>query len=534
MSSTVPQSNMLALGTLRTLRESSRARLQPTFRLATGQRINTAADDPTGLAISERMRSQIRGLDMASRNIQNASSMVQTAEWAMATIVDLLSNLRELVVQAANDTLEHEHGIWQSPDRERIQVEINSLLDEIDRVRNTSEFNRIPLIDGTWARYRHESNWFAFRGHPGRPGTPDTPGTPGWTELPAPTLRNVLGEGYVHFLPNTHRNTIARLDVMGSQNPGFSIIGNNFQWASNVMQAADRSVRQLIGYTSGAPFTGTQQRHDAAESWLISEGVNLSEISSLHELLNGWQVLDSSLGADTLRAQQMLWEAILETDLGNYVGPYTGDPIVHPSIPGIPGIPHVPSTPGSWIEELNRFPDPNRPLFFQVGANADQSIRLHIEDMAVSVLGLDFLRNAQLEEGRGVMRRSGAAFQHGGSHFLDRVDRATSYVNQQRSLMGAMENRLQHAYNFAVESSAIHVLAESRIRDADMALEGMRLARADMVQNVSTMFMAQANQRPNMVLSLLDGVGSVISQVASSRNTPQSRGPMQTSSMRDD
>jgi flagellin len=113
-------------------------------RLSTGLRINSAADDAAGLAISEKMRSQIRGLNQAVMNAQNGISMVQTAEGALGETHSMLQRIRELSVQAANDTLTQE-------DRGYIQLEIDQLKDEISRIATTTQFNKKKLLDGSAA-----------------------------------------------------------------------------------------------------------------------------------------------------------------------------------------------------------------------------------------------------------------------------------------------------------------------------------------------------------------------------------------------
>ena len=112
-------------------------------RLSSGFRVNRAADDAAGLAISEKMRAQIRGLNQASRNSQDAISLVQTAEGGMQTIQDILQRMRELAVQSANDTNQ------DSVDREALQLELNQLVSEIDQIADTTEFNQMQLLNGT-------------------------------------------------------------------------------------------------------------------------------------------------------------------------------------------------------------------------------------------------------------------------------------------------------------------------------------------------------------------------------------------------
>ncbi|GHS95452.1 hypothetical protein AGMMS50276_11120 [Synergistales bacterium] len=116
--------------------------LQKAIRnLSTGLRINNAADDAAGLAISEKMRSQIRGLDQAIRNSQDGISMIQTAEGALTEVHSILQRIRELTVQAANDTL-------TATDRTYVQGEIDQLKDEINRIANTTQFNKKLLLSG--------------------------------------------------------------------------------------------------------------------------------------------------------------------------------------------------------------------------------------------------------------------------------------------------------------------------------------------------------------------------------------------------
>ena len=112
-------------------------------KLSSGFRVNRAADDAAGLAISEKMRAQIRGLNMASKNSQDAVSLVQVAEGGMQTIQDILQRMRELAVQSASDTN-------VTLDRGALDLELQELINEIDQIANTSEFNEMKLLNGTF------------------------------------------------------------------------------------------------------------------------------------------------------------------------------------------------------------------------------------------------------------------------------------------------------------------------------------------------------------------------------------------------
>lgn len=113
-------------------------------KLSSGERINRAGDDSAGLAVSEKMRSQIRGLNQASKNIGNAVSFIQTTEGYLQETTDILQRIRELAVQGSN-------GIYSDEDRMQIQVEVSSLVAEIDRIASTAQFNGMNMLTGRFA-----------------------------------------------------------------------------------------------------------------------------------------------------------------------------------------------------------------------------------------------------------------------------------------------------------------------------------------------------------------------------------------------
>lgn len=120
--------------------------LKTSKELSSGMRINSAADDASGLSVSERMRSQIRGLNQASRNVMNGISMLQTAEGFMQSTTDILQRIRELAVQSAN-------GIYSDESRMQIQTEVEQLVSEVDRISQIAEFNGMTLLSGRFAEY---------------------------------------------------------------------------------------------------------------------------------------------------------------------------------------------------------------------------------------------------------------------------------------------------------------------------------------------------------------------------------------------
>lgn len=114
-------------------------------KLSSGQKINKAGDDASGLAVSEKMRSQIRGLNQANRNIQNGISFIQTTEGYLSETTDILQRIRELAVQSAN-------GIYSDEDRMQIQVEVSSLISEVDRIASSAQFNGFNMLTGAFAK----------------------------------------------------------------------------------------------------------------------------------------------------------------------------------------------------------------------------------------------------------------------------------------------------------------------------------------------------------------------------------------------
>lgn len=137
--------NMSALFSSRIEGVNSKNLQESMAKLSSGERINKAGDDSAGLAISEKMRSQIRGLNQASRNVQNAVSFVSTGESYLSETTEVLQRIRELAVQSAN-------GVYSDEDRMQIQVEVSQLISEVDRIAESAEFNGLKLLTGRFSK----------------------------------------------------------------------------------------------------------------------------------------------------------------------------------------------------------------------------------------------------------------------------------------------------------------------------------------------------------------------------------------------
>lgn len=136
--------NVSSLNACKNISATDNAMSKSIAKLSSGLRINNAGDDAAGLAISEKMRSQIKGMDMAKRNCQDVVSLLQTAEGALESISNMLTRLKELAVQAGN-------GVYNEQDLENIQLEVNEIIDQINIVANTTAFNGLNILDGSYA-----------------------------------------------------------------------------------------------------------------------------------------------------------------------------------------------------------------------------------------------------------------------------------------------------------------------------------------------------------------------------------------------
>jgi flagellin len=163
-------------------------------KLSSGMRINRGGDDPAGLAVSEKMRSQIRGLRQAARNIEDATSFIQTTEGYLQESQDVIHRIRELAIQSSN-------GIYTPEDRMQIQVEVSSLLNEVDRVATTAQFNGMNMLTGAFA-------------DPAAGGTP-------------------TGSMWFHLGPNAHQRVVAYVGTMTTEGLGINEVSISTPEAAN-------------------------------------------------------------------------------------------------------------------------------------------------------------------------------------------------------------------------------------------------------------------------------------------------------------
>ena len=226
-------------------------------KLSSGERINKAGDDASGLAVSEKMRSQIRGLNQASRNIGDAVSFVQVAEGYLAETTDVLQRIRELAVQASN-------GVYSDEDRMQIQVEVSQLVAEVDRIASSAQFNGMNLLTGRFSKESDTVMQFqvganadqSIRAYIGTMtasalGLKDIQGEDNQISISSPDEANITIATLDEALKNVNKQ---RADLGAYQNrmemaqKGINVAAENTQAAESRIRDADMAT-EMVEYT---------------------------------------------------------------------------------------------------------------------------------------------------------------------------------------------------------------------------------------------------------------------------------------------
>jgi flagellin len=413
--------NIAALNTYRQLNSAAGAQSKSMEKLSSGLRINRAGDDAAGLAISEKMRGQIRGLDMASKNAQDGISLIQTAEGALNETHSILQRMRELAVQSANDTN-------TASDREELQKEINQLTQEVDRIGNNTEFNTKKLLNGSAGVAVTASGTTATN----LSGTADTQAgtvaiTAGNTTLAA--AANVVDAGTTGLA-----TTATALGGAGA----ISINGTSFSFTATqtVQQALDE-------FNNASATTGV------TAAWANGTGFTFTAANagSAHQITTSGQsgIFTSTAGTTTNGADAVM----STTELG---GSYSasGDKITVTS-GNYKGLEFTMTADAN----VNITVGTNNALKMQIGANQDQDMSIGINDMRADALGVGNID---------VTSQSNANLA------ITTINNAIETVSGERSKLGAYQNRLDHTINNLGTSAENLTAAESRIRDVDYAL----------------------------------------------------------------
>lgn len=418
-------SNIAALNTLNQLTQNEKSTNNSLAKLSSGLRINSAADDAAGLAISEKMKGQIRGLDKASSNSEDAISMVQTAEGALSETESILQRMRELAVQSSSDTNTDE-------DRANIQDELSQLVDEIDRISQTTQFNTKNLLDGSMSGVVASDSANILTN----------------TALASATTSADLLTGLKD--DNGDKLGIAVGDTI---KVSWTVNGETYTDSLTVTEASAGSTDSaedladlMAKITSGGAAVNTTAGDTQGDITVTAGGIGYAnaigainfEVSNADGEVNSEASAALSAFSETTAAKEA------KTEDGRAV--------------------------------------------LQIGANSGQIMKVSISDMGADALGI-----ANLD----------VSTQEGGSIAVSVIDEATAKVSSQRSYLGAVQNRLDHTINNLDTSSENLSSAQSQIADVDMAAEMMEYTKNNVLSQAATAMLAQANQQPQNVLSLL-------------------------------
>lgn len=441
----VVQHNLTAMNSNRMLGITTSTQAKSTEKLSSGYKINRAADDAAGLAISEKMRKQIRGLTQASLNAQDGISAVQTAEGALTEVHDMLQRMNELAVKADNGTL-------SQSDRQNVQDEVDQLVKEIDRVSETTKFNETYLLKGSAAGNTNSATITdgaiigSIYGFSIAADGADYDASTGGTI----TLGNVILESSTANVlgvltgANANANDLSSVTVKDGQ---ANVIVTRKDGTEEALSAADFNTKYGIA-------VGTADGTTVLTKTLDTTGRT-----------TGIEMTGTASGLDSLA-------------LGTSV------------------------TANVWVNgdgsvTLYDSTSPKNPLMLNlhVGADSDATnkISLAIDSMDATTLGI---RGAA---GDAISVKS--EVEAGNS--INTIAGAISKVSRQRSALGAVQNRLEHTINNLDNVVENTTAAESQIRDTDMATEMVKYSNNSILAQAGQAMLAQSNQANQGVLSLL-------------------------------
>lgn len=279
--------NLSAMFSQRTLGETQGSNQKNIEKLSSGMRINRAGDDASGLAVSEKMRSQVRGLNAASTNAQNGISFIQATEGYLQETQDILQRIRELAVQSSN-------GIYSSEDRMQIQVEVSQLVAEVDRIASNAQFNGMNMLTGRFARETGENSvtgsmWF----HIGANMDQRTRVYIGTMSASALGVRNVSDERIMSLSsPDSANRSIGTLDealkMVNKQRADLGAYQNRLDYtvkglgvSSENLQAAESRIRDTDMAKEMVDFTKNQILTQAGTAMLAQANQTTQTVLSL-------------------------------------------------------------------------------------------------------------------------------------------------------------------------------------------------------------------------------------------------------------
>ncbi|MFW5896485.1 MAG: flagellin [Bacillota bacterium] len=479
------QNNIESLNAYRNLNTTNRAMSRSLERLSSGYRINRAADDAAGLAISEKMRSQISGLNQAVRNAQDGISLIQTAEGALNESHSILQAMRELANQSANDT-------YTAEDRAAIQQDIDQLVTEITRIGETTEFNSEKLLDGSYTGRLHigansdqnmdiaigdmRASALSIEGAGGGMalGTQSTQGGDGGTALE--------DADEVAITESQTSYDVEKLDEAVTIDSDDMDASSDDVTASYVLKNGDGDI-VAVSEDGGEWFIAASAESSVGD--LSFEGASDELAEAKASFGDDIKVQSGSVDAwvESNRIQLESDDAMAvfqDEEHALASGEYT---VVDSSYHGVSDSGLIDSS-GELVavsDGSGVYSDIAGNTLFDVGSDLTAG-----ETYAVSGAG-----------GLDVSSRDAA------NDALEVLDVAIEQVSSQRSMLGALQNRLEHTITNLEVASENLTAAESRIRDVDMAAEMTEFTKNQILTQAGTAMLAQANMSPQAVLQLL-------------------------------
>ncbi len=499
----VVQHNLTAMNSNRMLGLTSAAQAKSTEKLSSGYKINRAADDAAGLAISEKMRKQIRGLTQASANAQDGISAVQTAEGALTEVHDMLQRMNELAVKSAN-------GTNSDSDRTAIQQEIDQLTTEIDRVAETTKFNETYLLKGDKSVAKGTSySYKTFSASSKQTG--------------AATFQKDTVSG-MSLTFSAEAASVENMDDLNAlikavRDSGVSVTGISTMKADGTLDSTKYTLalngeagqKFTVTTTSAGTATGASNKYEFTV--YNTKGVTLAkfQISGYTKTASANTEYSDTInfnatkvtGAVTTAASTAYYDKdgnkISANDLDNYfTTAYTGKASVTGTINAIADAPKVYDAVGNATtlnkDEVTSIRDKTGALTvaLHVGADAtsNNQINLNLDAMTAKGLGVHGLQMDGTDSSKAL-------------DAIEKIKAAITKVSAQRSELGAVQNRLEHTINNLDNVVENTTSAESAIRDTDMASEMVKYSNQNILAQAGQSMLAQANQSNQGVLSLL-------------------------------
>ena len=456
---------MAAMNTHRQLGSNNAAAANNIEKLSSGLKINKAGDDAAGLAISEKMRGQIRGLDMAAKNSQDGISLIQTAEGSLNETHDILQRMRELAVQAGNDTN-------TTGDRDEIQKELNSLTSEVNRIGNTTEFNTQKLLNGSKGTEGATTTKVGSPAVPGESAQAEVKGV--YTlDISAMTSGGVIkidGQDITYDTSTSATETAIKSNAALTDKYDITGTGATLTFTQRTGNDTGLTVdaTAATGATSAAPGVTTAGKTEKAEVSAVAAVAGTYELNvgSSNITIDGTELKHDSLGTNGWKDAESLSKAINDdATLGaKYTASVTEEGKIQLTQKSTQESAIAPKVTGN-----------DASLSLQIGANENQSMSVDISDMRSAALGLtgsgagftakDGVNNgtdsASNEKALDVSNAKNAA------NAVTQIQTAIDTVSAERSKLGANQNRLEHTINNLGTSSENLTAAESRIRDVD-------------------------------------------------------------------